>query len=307
MTQTPAPDPTPASSAPAEAEAKLGFRWVPIRPLAARHRQRILTHLLSLDDADRYLRFGSVAGDAQIAHYVEQMDFERDEVFGIFNRQLTLLAVAHLAFGTSGTRTEDAHPSAEFGVSVLPHARGRGYGSHLFERAVLYARNRGIERLIIHALSENKAMLAIARKAGATVVREGSESQAELQLPPDDVGSRVEQFVGDTVGELDFRLKAQARAVGNMLTTLSEVKAEVMALGEDARAEAAELHSAHRGAAASPATPHVAGPAAPQVASHSPAPPTVPAAASAAPKPKATDVVRRIDDKPRRRRAPTPR
>lgn len=238
MTHTPSPDPAAAGDSPSAIADKPGFRWVPIRALAARHRPRILSHLLALSESDRYLRFGSVASDAQITHYVDHMDFERDEVFGIFNRRLDLLAMAHLACSPDvGSRALDAPPSAEFGVSVLPHARGRGYGSHLFDRAVLHARNRGIERLIIHALSENTAMLAIARKAGASVVREGSESQAELQLPPDDVGSRVEQFVGDTVGELDFRFKAQARAVGNILSTLSDVKDQVMALGDAAENE----------------------------------------------------------------------
>ena len=30
--------------------------------------------------------------------YVQQIDFDRDEVFGIFNRRLRLLAMAHLAY-----------------------------------------------------------------------------------------------------------------------------------------------------------------------------------------------------------------
>src|SRR6266702_3333280 len=51
---------------------------------------------------------------------------------------------------------------AEFGVSVLKKARGRGYGSRLFDRAVMHARNEGVELLFIHALSENTAMLKIA-------------------------------------------------------------------------------------------------------------------------------------------------
>ena len=75
--------------------------------------------------------------------------------------------------------------TAEFGVSVIPQARGRGYGAHLFEHAALHARNRGCERLFIHALSENAAMLKIARNAGATVERDGSAGEAWLRLPGD--------------------------------------------------------------------------------------------------------------------------
>ena len=68
---------------------------VPVRSLGPRHRGRIAAHLLALSDADRYLRFGYPATDAQMSKYVDLLDFERDEVFGIFNRRLELIAVAH--------------------------------------------------------------------------------------------------------------------------------------------------------------------------------------------------------------------
>ncbi len=55
-------------------------------------------------------------------------------------------------------------------------SRGKGYGSRLFERAVVHARNEGVSLLFIHALSENTAMLKIARNAGAVLERAGSET-----------------------------------------------------------------------------------------------------------------------------------
>ncbi len=196
------------------------FDWVPIRALSARHRPRILEHLLALAPRDRYLRFGSAATDAQIAHYVDLIDFDRDDIFGIFNRRLELLAVAHLAYGPARPASPEL-ASAEFGVSVAERARGRSCGTRLFERAALYARNRGVGRLQIHALSENQSMLTIARKAGGLVVRDGSEAQAEVILPPGDLGSHVEQFVEDTAAEVDFHLKSNVRRVGHWLTVLS--------------------------------------------------------------------------------------
>jgi hypothetical protein len=36
---------------------------------------------------DRYLRFGYPANDEQIRRYVDQLNFDRDELFGIFNRR----------------------------------------------------------------------------------------------------------------------------------------------------------------------------------------------------------------------------
>ena len=74
------------------------FRWVPIRSLSARHRARILAHLLRLKETDRYLRFGHVATDSQVSQYVDKLDFERDEIFGVFNRRLQIIAMVHLAY-----------------------------------------------------------------------------------------------------------------------------------------------------------------------------------------------------------------
>jgi len=48
----------------------------------------------------------------------------------------------------------------------------------------MHARNEGVSMVFIHALTENTAMLKIARKAGATVQRDGSESEAYLEIPP---------------------------------------------------------------------------------------------------------------------------
>ena len=195
--------------------------WVPIRSLTSRHRSRIQAHLIALDAHDRYLRFGYHASDAQVAHYADSLDFERDEVFGIFNRRLELVALAHLAYESS-LRVHSRGAMAEFGVSVLAASRGRGYGERLFDHAILHARNRGFETLFIHALSENVAMLKIARHAGATVERAGSESEAWLRLPPDSLASHLGAAIDETAAEWDYRLKAQVQRVQNAFEGVAE-------------------------------------------------------------------------------------
>ena len=169
----------------------------------------ILGHLLALGERDRYLRFGYMASDTQIGRYVEQLDFERDEVFGIFNRRLELVAMAHLAYLGPGSDAPNP-PHAEFGVSVAPAVRGRGYGERLFDHAALHARNRGIDTLMVHALSENTAMLKIVRNAGARIERDGPESQAWVRLAPDSLASHVEALVEDRAADLDYKLKRNA-------------------------------------------------------------------------------------------------
>jgi GNAT superfamily N-acetyltransferase len=202
------------STAP-RAKPPFGFRWIPIRSLAARHRPRILRHLLALDERDRYLRFGYPASDTQIERYVAQLDFKRDEIFGVFNRRLELVAIAHLAYMDPGATNP---PNAEFGVSVAKASRGRGYGERLFDHAALHARNRGIDTLLVHALSENSAMLRITRNAGARIVRDGPESQAWVQLAPENLVSHVEELVEDGFAGIDYRLKVQAHRVDGLLS-----------------------------------------------------------------------------------------
>ncbi|MEO8022592.1 GNAT family N-acetyltransferase [Polaromonas sp.] len=209
--------------APVEASTRAPHRapvMVPIRSIGPSHGKRIEKHLLALDAHDRYLRFGYAASDEQIHRYVAGLNFERDEIFGIYNRKLELIAMAHLALSID----PELKSCAEFGVSVLQHARGRGYGARLFDRAVMHSRNDGVSMMFIHALSENTAMLNIARKAGAVIERDGSESEAYLKLPPADLDSRMTEIVEEQIAQTDYRLKVQAKQFWGILAMVQEVR-----------------------------------------------------------------------------------
>ncbi len=194
--------------------------WIPIRSLSPRHKPRILSHLLSLKSEDRYLRFGYPATDEQIERYVTGLKFDRDEIFGVFNRRLALVAMAHLAYSVDPQWAT----CAEFGVSVSSHQRSRGLGVRLFNHAVMHARNQGVSLLFIHALSENVAMLKIARRAGAKVQRDGSESEAYLSLPEATLDSQLSGLVQEQMAELDYQLKNQAQQFRAWLATVQEIR-----------------------------------------------------------------------------------
>ncbi len=194
--------------------------WVPIRSLSPRHRPRIERHLCSLSEQDRYLRFGYAATAEQIGRYVAGLDFQRDEIFGVFNRRLELVAMAHLAYSIDPQWAT----CAEFGVSVASHQRGKGWGGKLFEHAVMHARNQGVSMLFIHALSENSAMLKIARHAGARVERDGSESEAYLALPQADLDSQLSGLMQEQMAQVDYQLKLQAQQFRQWLGTVQEIR-----------------------------------------------------------------------------------
>jgi GNAT superfamily N-acetyltransferase len=194
--------------------------WVPIRSLRPRHQPRIARHLRALPAQDRYLRFGYAATDEQIDRYVQGLNFERDEIFGVFNRRLELVAMAHLAYSIDPQWAT----CAEFGVSVSPHQRGKGLGAKLFGHAAMHARNQGVTLLFIHALSENVAMLKIARQAGATVQRDGSESDAYLSLPLATLDSQISGLMQEQMAEIDYQLKMQANQFRQWLCTAQKTR-----------------------------------------------------------------------------------
>jgi RimJ/RimL family protein N-acetyltransferase len=200
----------------------------PIRTLGPGYARVIERHLLALGERDRYLRFGFPASDEHVSNYVARLNFARDEVFGVFNRRLELIAMAHLAYIVAPGGVQ----KVEFGVSVNESARGRGFGAQLFQRAVTHARNQGVSELYIHALSENAAMIKIARNAGATVVRDGSESEAWLKLPAADFESQVTELLQEKLAMTDYGLKVQARRVRGFLGTLGEIREGVRAARE---------------------------------------------------------------------------
>lgn len=207
---------------PPSASGKSPVR-VLIRSLGANHRARIARHLLALDPHDRYLRFGFPANNEQIQRYADSLNFDRDEIFGIYNRRLELIAMAHLAFSADSCLAA----CAEFGVSVLTSARGRGYGARLFDRAAMHARNDGVSRMFIHALSENTVMLKIARNAGATVERDGSESEAHLRLLPATFDTRLTELLQEQLAQTDYRIKVQVKQFWDVLAGVQALRRDV--------------------------------------------------------------------------------
>jgi GNAT superfamily N-acetyltransferase len=207
------------------------------------------------------------------------LDFSRDEVFGVYNRRLELIALGHLALepGPTGLPEPIGQPAAaaanlaqavesasqtlgqppalrqdgegvadrvagteigeaaqaerraagicaELGMSVRSEDRGVGLGKRLFERAAMLARNHGVRMLFIQALSENDAMLAIARQAGARVEAIGSESEAYLLLEAPDLDSRLTEVVEEQVAEADYLMKAQAKQFWDLLAQVMAVR-----------------------------------------------------------------------------------
>jgi RimJ/RimL family protein N-acetyltransferase len=202
---------------------------VRVKELSERDRRRLLNHFLELDDNDRLLRFGMVLPDDLITRYVQTLDFSRDTVFGVYDDNLALVGVGHLAFAPRETNPvlSDATLKAqiaEFGVSVSASARGRGVGSKLFERAAIHCRNEDVDTLYMHCLSSNQTMIHIAKKAGMEIQRDYGEADAYLKLTPANPGSMLAEAVEEQFASLDYTLKANTKAAMKWWRKLPGIK-----------------------------------------------------------------------------------
>jgi nicotinamide mononucleotide adenylyltransferase len=84
----------------------------------------------------------------------------------------------------------------------------------------MHARNQGVQMMFLHVLSENKVMLKIARQAGATVVRDGSESEAHLSLEPATFNSHLTEMLEEQLAQANYKIKLQARQVQHWFARL---------------------------------------------------------------------------------------
>jgi RimJ/RimL family protein N-acetyltransferase len=183
-----------------------------VRELSSGDRERLLKHFIALDEDDRLLRFGQVVPDHVIENYVANIDFSRDTVFGVFDDQLSLVGVGHLAY----LPVEGKKRTAEFGVSVSESARGRGVGSRLFERAAIRSRNTRVSMLYMHCLSRNATMMHIAKKSGMKIEYAYGEADAYLSLMPADHGSIIAELLQEQAAVFDYAIKRQARNASRM-------------------------------------------------------------------------------------------
>jgi len=189
---------------------------IAIREVSRAERPALVSHFLLLAPEDRRLRFGTPLSDDSVRQYVERIDFEHDAVFAVADDDLRFLGVAHLARGGG---------HAELGVSVLPDHRTHGLGSALLERAHLHARNWGVRALFMHCLTENAAIMRLARRQQMEIVSQAGEADAWLRLPPPDAASHFGAVFAQRVALLDHAVKSHLAATRRIAAALTAVTA----------------------------------------------------------------------------------
>lgn len=82
----------------------------------------------------------------------------------------------------------------ELAFSVESDWRRQGIGTALMKRLMLAARNRHLTPLTLHCSSENDAMLALARKYGASLTRTWSGMKSYLPASSPTILSRLHEL-----------------------------------------------------------------------------------------------------------------
>ena len=120
-------------------------------------------HLLRLDPDSRRMRFGMAADDRFIEDYALRVNDMKSLVYG-YVEDGEVRAAAELRRLGAALRGE-----AEAAFSVEKDYQDSGIGTDLLGRIIRSARNRGIHRIYMNCLAENRRMQAIAKKYDAVL------------------------------------------------------------------------------------------------------------------------------------------
>ena len=180
-----------------------GINMHSIFRLPASEFHRYKTHLLSLDNDSKLMRFGYQVKTETILELSKKWakEPEKHVIFGIENDDLELVGVGHICL-------EEQEPELAF--SVLKEYQNQGMGSALMARCVEWCRNRDLKTGTMICLSTNTAIKKLASRHGI-LVRDGSETLAEIKIPEANVSSIVHEIVEDNLSTLSHIGKAQRK------------------------------------------------------------------------------------------------
>ncbi len=176
-----------------------------IRKLWAGEADRYREHLLRLDDRSRYSRFGHAVANEFIHQYVTRTFGLNAAVHG-YLVDGELRGAAELRPLRAGLAQE-----AEAAISIESQWQSLGIGSALLDRTLLAARNRGIKRLHMACLSDNRRMQELARKFSAELSFDFGSVVGEVAASRPTPLSVLREVISDGHGFATAVLDVQSR------------------------------------------------------------------------------------------------
>ena len=162
-------------------------------------------HLLRLDQDSRRMRFGMAADDRFVEDYAMRVNDMKSLVYG-YVEDGEVRAAAELRRLGAALRGE-----AEAAFSVEKQFQDSGIGTDLLGRIIRAARNRGIHRIYMNCLLENRKMQRVARKYDAVLHFEHGEVVGEVEPATPNYFSIWREAVEDEMGFVMAVLDVQRR------------------------------------------------------------------------------------------------
>ena len=139
---------------------------VTIRPIRPEDEPLMVRFHETLSDSTVYLRYFHMQRlDARIAHerLIRKCFVDYDREIALVADRVEAETGRHELLGV-GRLTRQPNPQdAELGILVTDNVQGGGLGTELLARLIETARKEKVKRVIAHILSENQAMLRLAR------------------------------------------------------------------------------------------------------------------------------------------------
>lgn len=173
--------------------------------------------LQELDDVSLYWRFFRTMTPMTVHAYVAQMRFENGcVVFGAFYGE-RLVGVAELSAIPGSEMCAENRPGAlscaELGIAVSNQLRHKGVGRTLLDYLLRDAWARGLKRIQLSSLHDNRPMLGLAARLGFKPLREESGEIIMQALRP--AAMAVPAAARTAVGQNDPGIvKCPARVAG---------------------------------------------------------------------------------------------
>lgn len=133
--------------------------------------------LKGLNAEDRRMYFGIAVTDDYIDKLVSRIILDAENHYFLISYNCRdWLGVLHIA--------RVAEHGIEFGLSVEEQYRNFGIGNDLLTEAIIWARNRGYQRLYLHCVKWNTAMAHLAIKHDLTMTHQHGDVDVMSQLAP---------------------------------------------------------------------------------------------------------------------------
>jgi RimJ/RimL family protein N-acetyltransferase len=179
-----------------------------IRELFEEDAPLLLEFFLRLCATDRYRRFGRPMTDDSIDAYVARLVWIDSVFLGAFDPDAKLIGLLELA---------DVRDGAEIAIVVAPSARGKGLGKTLMDRALLKAKVRGAQRVVLICQMDNEPMRRLARSAGLHAHLEDGEVEGSLAQAQ--VMDRTQDSAQDAIGNVSYAGLVATRAWSDLIET----------------------------------------------------------------------------------------